>query len=111
MLPYETQVRAGMAFLDKQQPGWELKLDFSHLDLSESCMCVLGQIEGDFLDAANKFGWRNMARDISPMAYKCGFLLEHRGARADVVDKEYEDLTKTWITLTKERLDAGIDLT
>ena len=46
MTQEQASVARGAALLDARRPGWESAIDLGRLDLSSSCACVLGQLEG-----------------------------------------------------------------
>jgi hypothetical protein len=48
-------VKRGITWLDRHKPGWRTKVDPSRLNMAYPCECVLGQLCGDFYEAA----WRN----------------------------------------------------
>jgi hypothetical protein len=41
-------VKRGARLLDQREPGWARKVKLTKLDLSNPCLCVLGQIYGRF---------------------------------------------------------------
>lgn len=42
------RVRLGIAYLDKEMPGWEWKIDTDRLNLNDETSCVLGQAYENF---------------------------------------------------------------
>jgi hypothetical protein len=50
MLPYETNVRAAMGWLDETVAGWRSLVDWFYLDMSNPVYCIAGQVFGDFID-------------------------------------------------------------
>lgn len=48
MANFTSKVNAGIALLDREQPGWRTKIDLDKLDLASCSVCVLGQIFGDY---------------------------------------------------------------
>lgn len=52
LLPVEVRVKQGMAVLDeKHGPEWVYQIDLETLEMSSTCMCVLGQMYGTDDDA------------------------------------------------------------
>lgn len=43
-----SRVRAGVALLDREQPGWTAKIAVDRLDIRNGAICVLGQMYGEF---------------------------------------------------------------
>jgi hypothetical protein len=48
----EAAVKRGIAWLDAHKREWRKRIDIESLDLQYPCACVLGQLEGDFFQAA-----------------------------------------------------------
>jgi hypothetical protein len=46
-LMYYEEIKRGMAWLDKEQPGWEALIDFEELNMMSLCNCVKGQVLGE----------------------------------------------------------------
>ncbi len=40
------RVRRGAELLDRREPGWAERIDLGRLKLSDSCLCVIGQLNG-----------------------------------------------------------------
>lgn len=53
---YETEIACGMALLDERRPGWRDEIDVKTLDLGSECNCILGQLDGDYLDSVLDMG-------------------------------------------------------
>lgn len=49
------RVRAGVAFLDGQTPGWPDRIVVQALNMASTCNCVLGQVYGNFDRADARF--------------------------------------------------------
>lgn len=45
------RVAAGAAWLDKNRPGWDSRVDLDALCMPDPCYCILGQEFGDYYDA------------------------------------------------------------
>ena len=45
------RVERGAAWLDEHRPGWVGGVDPEELDLSDPHLCILGQLDGHFVDA------------------------------------------------------------
>lgn len=93
MRPYEQVVRAGVAFLDKERPGWEQHIDLDTLELNDCGTCVLGQLLNDYdrglmvLQLGEHFGER---------AISLGFVLQRFTTR-------YRELTNEWKRQIEEK--------
>ena len=46
--PIEEMVKNGVAFLDKEKPGWRDLINWSSLNMSDSDRCIIGQLFCDF---------------------------------------------------------------
>lgn len=105
----EAAVQRGMELLDEVRPGWELKIDLGRLDLANVCTCVLGQLEGHFFRGMAKLcppGERTF-----PYAAERGFVIfDGVPSGFDYFDRHdaYEQLTETWRTALKQRMDEGL---
>lgn len=112
------RVAAGATWLDEHVPGWEHRIDLAKLNLSDTCLCVLGQVfeeraaaawdAGDIRYAPSSRGhggyW--FAADLEwdgryeePLDY--GFSLTSPSAAA------WHDLQGEWVALIKARFDSG----
>lgn len=47
-LTIEQRVAAGAAYLDEHKPGWIDEIELAALDLANTCLCVLGQVYGNY---------------------------------------------------------------
>ena len=96
----ERQVRAGMALLDREAPGWEHLIDLDTLDVASGRSCVLGQVyESDCCGACGGFSQGVEALGlITPEAERHGFLID------TLSGMPYRALTLTWKALITERL-------
>ena len=47
------KVRAGAAFLDEINPGWEKRIDLDRLNIAEPGDCILGQLYGSYLQGVH----------------------------------------------------------
>lgn len=56
MTDFTAKVNAGIALLDREQPGWREKIDLDTLDLASCSVCVLGQVFGDYDDGIDALG-------------------------------------------------------
>jgi hypothetical protein len=51
---FDTEIKAGMDWLDHAVPQWEARIDLTTLDMTNPCGCILGQIEGDYYRALTR---------------------------------------------------------
>jgi hypothetical protein len=108
---YAERVFDGMALLDKENPGWELKIDLEELNLASGCHCVLGQLYQAQCEGTNwptGFDWANHNLVSCPTNY--GFDIMSCDDDRDTVDNEYGQLEEEWIAAIKGRLDRGIQV-
>lgn len=47
------RVAQGAALLDAKKPGWAARINLRTLDLSDTCLCILGQLYGLYADATS----------------------------------------------------------
>lgn len=90
MSNWEECVAAGAAYLDDTNPGWWRRINLDRLDLSSTCRCILGQLDGDYLDAVEHRGLAYQG----PTPEELGFLAPVHEAHA---------LTDTWRELITAR--------
>lgn len=91
------RVAKGAALLDRERPGWAQQIDTGTLRMETSCFCVLGQLEGSFIDAV----WNRWGDDLQAgcrIAAGYGF---HAGTvRAsddELLARYYRPLQDAWI--------------
>ncbi len=87
----ESHVAAGAAWLDREAPGWERKINFETLDISDPRHCITGQVFGasfGYLDVCMR-----LRRTTRASMTTLGF-----------VDAEDKD---AWVALVKHRFDTG----
>ena len=60
------RVRAGMALLDEERPGWRDAINLDELDLQSCYKCILGQVFNEFMTGCSILG-------IEGEAYSYGF--------------------------------------
>lgn len=89
----QTRVAAGVAFLDRQVPGWVDRIDVDNLDVACSVNCVLGQLYGGYSSGTHALG---LDQD---QAAALGFQVEVNGdGFKDLIAAimEYPALTDEW---------------
>lgn len=93
----QTRVAAGVAFLDRQVPGWVDRIDVDNLNVASPVNCVLGQLYGMYSSGISALG---LDQD---QAAALGFQVEVTGdsfsdfVRALVASaEEYPALTDEW---------------
>lgn len=77
------RVKRGIAFLDKNRPGWRRKIKKTLLNMNDRGLCILGQLFGDYEDGKTKMGL-SLLRSIQR-----GF--------TDIDGYREEELTKVWL--------------
>lgn len=93
------RVARGVALLDEQHPGWHDRIDLSSLDLSEPCLCVLGQLYEEYDFGAEALG-------IVAVEARYGFDVS---LRLDTIDSSFEtyvDLQAEWVRVITARRGA-----
>lgn len=127
------RIQKGIAFLDKNNPGWENKIDTGLLQLSDCTRCVLGQTLGDFwqaLDVICEVPTRNSryhydteeyaefskARSVATRwAQDHGFMLSEKEERDNYASgtpymEQWETLTADWVTaIEKHRVRENVE--
>lgn len=89
------RVAAGVALLDREQPGWDSKVNLDTLNIASSWNCVLGQLYGDELTGGK-------ALDLKwVVAVRCGF--DRHSGELRVV---FDELTDEWKRVISERRAA-----
>lgn len=83
MYPKELEVSAGIAWLDKNRPGWLLQIDEDSLDMRSTCGCVMGQIDGNYNDF--------VCSDIMSLDER-----ERHGFTIVLSPKEWKQLEEEW---------------
>lgn len=103
------RVMRGARLLDEYRPDWRSRIDLSTLDLSNPCLCILGQVYAEAAEAASDALTDPM--DLlrrTPFAYGLDVLdAADRPSRYgfDVVgvsghlQREYADLQAAWVEL------------
>ena len=92
---YETQIAAGMALLDEQDPGWRESIDTATLTLRDGCDCVLGQRYGVFGDGLTALGITHY--DMSAYGFSLPPLhIEDIDEWVQQRDAQWEQLTAEW---------------
>lgn len=104
----ESEVRAGMLFLDERVPGWWCRVDVDELRIRENDKCVLGQLFGSYDRACVEL---NMSyEDTTRLGFyrNDGFCLDVQpfemiGAPDTTWQERYAMLQETWKVLLVER--------
>lgn len=97
----EARVAQGAAYLDRQRPGWHDQIDDGTLTLSDSCLCVVGQLGGG--------AWNLRRLGLSQEeAIACGMNLNEPGwadfrMAGGTVEQWYQPLQDAWVTAIASR--------
>lgn len=96
------RVEKGSAWLDEHSPGWEHRIDILGLDMTNPCLCILGQLYDELSVDVNGYAF---ARNFFPTsdAYHqfvrdCGFF----AAKA-----QYPELEQAWVELIFHKQNAA----
>lgn len=116
VMTVEQRVAKGAEWLDSERPGWELEIDVATLDLSNTCLCVLGQVYSaaaltcqevhrtpvcNFDGVGSGFNWVH-----NHMKHQPDWMWEHGFDDLNT----FAQLQPAWLSLIKERLNNGITL-
>lgn len=85
---YEENVRRGMVWLDENfGPHWLDRVSLDSLYLSDCCLCVLGQICGDFDEAMTNYELDG--DDVTAFGFNLGIPARDQ-------HPQWQELTATW---------------
>lgn len=85
-----SRVRAGVALLDREEPGWFKRVDLARLNVGSCSMCVLGQLFGAYASGVAEL-------DLYFTVWDLGF------DAIDWTDAEYDALTRLWAYVVRTR--------
>lgn len=94
----ETEVEAGIAFLNEKVPGWEDRINWETLDMGNHAECIGGQLGDDYFRWATEMGIyseyraRGLGLNIAPV-WEPGMSGEDERRKAIA---RYADLADTW---------------
>jgi hypothetical protein len=94
MTTIKERVKAGAALLDREEPGWEQRINLETLNLEESCCCVLGQLFQGY-----STGVARLDLDLEA-EFSLGF---YRFDPASDREYSWDSLTRAWKALIRER--------
>lgn len=97
------RVAKGAAWLDKEVPGWERKIDLSKLNLSDCTDCICGQAMADMLEGYYCSGFDRALEMVG--VYDMGWASDHGFYYYD--DYDLITLESLWASLIKERFNTG----
>lgn len=94
---FEDRVRRGAAWMDENAPmNWRDKVNLQTFVMTSPCMCVLGQVFGNYWDVAGDrkpVGW----------AINHGFMLDDDpNLSVDDAELEWDNLERAWVKYLKE---------
>lgn len=89
---FEKRIAKGMAWLDKNRPGWVKKIKHTQLRMVSPTYCVIGQTFGNFFDVINE---RTITEEY---AKTLGFTLS-----GSAPNKKWDTLTREWQEAIKQR--------
>lgn len=91
-------VERGALLLDEHAPGWWRRIDLKTFQLTEPCLCVLGQIYGNYYDAcADVFKWGENFATREKQTKRFGFSMESSR------NEDWEPLQAEWVALIRAR--------
>lgn len=107
----DQRVARGAALLDRALPGWAQLIDLGKLDLSDTTMCVLGQLFEDRLEekaAAPEFCDSNFAVGRHVLGLDGLAIVQHGFDKfSREMRPSFRELDDAWERAVKERHDAG----
>ena len=98
MSEVEDRVANGVAFLDKQNPGWDEKIFVSQLIMQDCNQCILGQLYSEY-----NYGCEVLGIDNVEEAPAYGFELD-TWASSNLSHKDLEEEWIRVINLRREKL-------
>jgi hypothetical protein len=91
-----SRVRAGVAFLDENKPGWHEYVIPYALNMASGCDCVLGQVYGDFYVAQDAL----FGDDFEAQTVRLGFDTAEVGIASL---RQFETLRRIWSYVVRTR--------
>jgi hypothetical protein len=99
------RVAAGAAWLDIQRPEWLPGIDLGRLDLSNPCLCVLGQVFAAAVDGTEfrdyGDGYSYAVNQLEAPESAGGFTIN------PITGESFADLDEAWRELITERRSAS----
>jgi len=92
------RVRAGVAYLDRNKPGWHELVIPEALSMASSCNCVLGQVYGNFFDVQEVL----FGDDFVVQTARLGFDADAEGTGPSEV--QFAALKRLWSFVIRQRL-------
>lgn len=101
------RVQRGAELLDEKLPGWERKIDLGTLEISNPCLCVLGQAFGEFTGGLGLLqlglGFFIGLNVLFPDDYSCEYLYGFDAQKPG----DLALLQDAWVELIKDRFSSG----
>lgn len=81
------RVRNGAEWLDENRPGWVNEIDLGRLELTSPCLCILGQLWGNYWSAVREMS----LGDTAPLGFEVRphLLVADRVAEVDDLEGEW----------------------
>lgn len=109
-LTVEQRVANGVEWLDVNKPGWEPTIDVGRLNLAAPCLCVLGQLFGDYWRsplAARNHSAQIRAANLGFNAYPPPPVDDWDDFYDRMSFTDYEALNGEWIRVISARREAA----
>lgn len=87
----------GAAFMDKVRKGWFWDVRVTRLDMSSSCNCILGQVEGGYGEGTDKYNLEGEGSVTDSKAERLGFITH------DKFKVDYALLDQAWANEVRKR--------
>lgn len=106
------RVAKGAALLDRERPGWFTVINTGQFDMQTSCLCVIGQVCGNFYLDVHRFTGERCAQREYPKAEALGFWVACSSSdgtlnKFDAIADDYRFLQDAWIEAIADRLVTG----
>lgn len=101
---FEQEVKNGMTWLDEIEPRWINRINTNTLQLRVCHRCVLGQLFGDYFNAAKEHGLTlTQTQQMGFFNPKFETDPEHPSFESINSREYWKDLTDTWLVMIEER--------
>lgn len=94
------RVASGVEWLDENRPDWVDQINLDKFDIGDGCLCVLGQLYGDYWDSPlikKEYEGDHFGGDIR--AYELGFNI--------VGTSQMDELQQEWVAVISARKAAA----
>lgn len=112
---FQERVARGAALLDEAKPDWVDYIDLTHFDITDPCMCALGQVYEWYAAGCHILGLTasisevtdgEMAYRVQPHAHDFGFFENAHDDEETTCDARlarWQELDRAWYELIEKR--------